>query len=242
MNALSFLIDIFHLIVIMSLESLKGMKYRVMLINISLAVMANTVSVFLSWYNFFHFNITAGQQALKILTNMVVASANFLGYVVFLVASIQKYLAICRPISYQSSSFVKHLPVTFELEWTHVVLVDVFLSLMEMLLPFQQSGAEEFYIAQMLVLSIPPNLLTDILLFNVFRQPISVLLWHVMDIWALQVICCTSQAWHQLHSVRRPQNLISSRQAPLCKGLYSFSWMSWCCAHNFLHALSSSWL
>ena len=176
MNALSFLIDIFHLIVIMSLESLKGMKYRVMLINISLAVMANTVSVFLSWYNFFHFNITAGQQALKILTNMVVASANFLGYVVFLVASIQKYLAICRPISYQSSSFVKHLPVTFELEWTHVVLVDVFLSLMEMLLPFQQSGAEEFYIAQMLVLSIPPNLLTDILLFNVFRQPISVLL------------------------------------------------------------------
>mgnify|MGYP001794490066 CR=1 FL=1 len=34
---------------------------------------------------------------------MMMASANYIRYQVILVASIQKYLAICKPIRYQSS-------------------------------------------------------------------------------------------------------------------------------------------
>ena len=170
-NTLSLLINISHLVVIMRLESLKGMPYRIILINISLIDIANTLvmAVFYSCYDFFLFNLTTGQPALKIFIYVLVTSVNYMGYYVFLVASIQKYLAICRPISYQSSSFVKNLPVSFALAWTYVLLVSVFLPLMEMLMPFQQSGADNFSIVQMLFLSIPPNITAGILLFKVFR-------------------------------------------------------------------------
>ena len=55
MNAISFLIDIFHLSVITHPESLKRMQYHTILINIFLADVSNTliVRVFHSCYDFF---------------------------------------------------------------------------------------------------------------------------------------------------------------------------------------------
>ena len=111
MNVISFLINIFHLSVITCLESLKGTQYRTILINISLADMTNTliVAVFNSCYDFFiyNFNPVTAEPALRIPINMLMLSANDMDHHVFLVARIQKYLAICKPISYQSSSFIK---------------------------------------------------------------------------------------------------------------------------------------
>ena len=110
-NVISFLINIFHLSVIIRLESVKGMQYRTILINVSPADMTNTliVAVFNSCYDFFiyNFNPVTAEPALRIPINMLMLSANDMDHHVFLVARIQKYLAICKPISYQSSSFIK---------------------------------------------------------------------------------------------------------------------------------------
>ena len=45
MNAISFLVNIFHLSVTTRLETLKGTQYRTIIINISLANMSNTLIV-----------------------------------------------------------------------------------------------------------------------------------------------------------------------------------------------------
>mgnify|MGYP001794085694 CR=1 FL=1 len=169
MNVISFLINIFHLSVITRLESLKGMQYRTILINISLADMTNTliVGVFHSCYDFFFYNFAAGEPVLKIPINVMMASANYIGYYVFLVASVQKYLAICRPISYQSSSLIKRLPIAFVVAWMYVFVVTFSLAVTEDL--FSWSEMEGFRIDRMVLLSIPPNLITGVLLAKVYR-------------------------------------------------------------------------
>ena len=169
MSAISFLINIFHLSVITRLENLKGMQYRTILINISLADITNTfiVGVFHSCYDFFYYNFTAGEQVLKIPINAIMVSANYTGYHMILVASIQKYLAICRPTSYQSSSFVKRLPIVFALAWMYVFLVTFSFSVAVDLLSLSEK--EGFRIDRMIVLTIPPNMITVILLAKVYR-------------------------------------------------------------------------
>ena len=173
MNAISFLINIFHLSVATRLESLKGMQYRTILINISLADMTNTLSmaVFNSCYDFFlfNFNYVAAEPALGITINTLMSFTNYIGYHVFLVASIQKYLAICRPMSYQSSPFVKRLPIVFALAWIYVLLLNLVFPVMETLAPFLWPWTEEIRMVQTVLLSIPPNLLTALLLVKVHR-------------------------------------------------------------------------
>ena len=173
MNAISYLINIFHLIVITRLESLKGTQYRTILINISLADLVNTLTmaVFYSCYDFFIsiFDYVDTEPALRIPINTLVLFANYIGYHVFFVASIQKYLAICKPISYQSSPFVKRLPVVFTLAWIYVLLLNLVFPVMETLSPILLSLTGEFRMAQAVLLSIPPNIITGVLLVKVYR-------------------------------------------------------------------------
>ena len=173
MNAISFLINIFHLIVITCLESLKGTQYRHILINISLADMINTLvmAVFYSCYDFFIyiFEYADEASALRIPINTLVLFVNYVGYHVFLVASIQKYLAICKPISYQSSPFVKRLPIVFVLAWIYVFLLNLVFPLMEMLASILLSREDKTRMAQAVLLSIPPNIITGVLLVKVYR-------------------------------------------------------------------------
>ena len=170
-NTISFLINLFHLSVITRLESLKGTRYRHILINISLADMANTliVTVFHSCYDFFLFNYVAGEPALRLPINSLMNSTNYISYYVFLVASIQKYLAICRPINYQSSFFVKRLPIAFVLAWIYVFSINISFSSFETLSSFPWAKTEEFGIAKMVFLSVPPNVITGVLLIAVYR-------------------------------------------------------------------------
>ena len=166
-NTISFFINIFHLAVITRLDSLKGTQYRLILINISLSDMANTlvVAVFYSCHNVFLKNFLDGEPALKIPIDTMMTSANYIGYHVFLVASIQKYLAICKPIAYRTSSFVNRLPAPFALSWTYIVLVNLSFCLGEVL--FSGSQKEKFQVIRTVLLSIPPNVLTGILLTKV---------------------------------------------------------------------------
>ena len=172
-NAISFLINIFHLSVITRLESLKGTQYRTILINISLADMTNTliVAVFNSCYDLFiyNFNHVTAEPALRIPINTLMSFANYIGYHVFLVASIQQYLAICRPISYQLSSFVERLPVVFALAWIYVLLLSLIFFAMETLAPFLWPWIGPIRLAKIVLLSIPPNVVTGILLVKVYR-------------------------------------------------------------------------
>ena len=171
MNTISFLINIFHLSVITRLETLKGTQYRTILINISLADLVNTlmVAVLYPCYDFSLFTILAGKPAMKIVINVVVNTANYIGYHIFLVASIQKYLAICRPTTYQSSPFVKRLPLVFAMAWIYVFLANTLFSLMKTLSPLLWLQSAHFRIVQIGFFSIPPNLITSILLIKVYR-------------------------------------------------------------------------
>ena len=173
MNAISFIINIFHLIVITRLESLKGTQYRHILINISLADLVNTLmmAVFYSCYDFFIyiFDYVDAEPALRVPVNTLVLFANYIGYHVFLVASIQKYLAICKPTSYQSSPFIKRLPVVFALAWIYVLLLNLVFPVMEALAPSLLLWADKIRMAQAVLLSIPPNIITGVLLFKVNR-------------------------------------------------------------------------
>ena len=175
-NVISSLINVLHLHVITHLETLKGTQYRTIsqyLISISLADMTNTliVAVFNSSDDFFiyHFIDIATEPALRISINTLMLFANYLGYHVFLVASIQKYLTICKPTRYQSSPFVKQLPVAFALAWIYVLLLNLVFPVMETLAPVLWSWTEEIRMAHIVLLSIPPNLLTAVLLIKVYR-------------------------------------------------------------------------
>ena len=92
MNVISLLVNIFHLSIISSLDSLKRTRYRCVLINISLADITNVISVaiFYSCYSFFLFNFVMGKPILKVSINFEIGFGNYISYHIFVVGSVQK--------------------------------------------------------------------------------------------------------------------------------------------------------
>ena len=101
-NLISFVINSFHLCTVSRLETLKGTKYRCILINVILADITNTIgmAIFYSCNEFILVNYMRGAPELRIPISMMMFISNYISFHVFLVASIEKYLAICKPFSY----------------------------------------------------------------------------------------------------------------------------------------------
>lgn len=172
MNIFSLLINIFHLSIISSLKSLKGMRYRCVLINISLADITNVISIgiFYSCYSFFIFNMVKGEPIVGIPIDIGVKFSNYISFHVFVVASMQKYLAICRPHKYQSYFIIKRMPAVFALTWLYLLLMTTSFSLMSSLTLFSWVETTEFEMFQLSLISILPNLISIILLTQVYRE------------------------------------------------------------------------
>ena len=124
MSLISLLVNILHLFVLSRLQSLKGTKYRYILYNISCADIVNTISVayMYSCYDTHFVIYMAGELSIRIPVNVLMSLGNYIAFFVFMVASTEKYLAICKPYSYQSSIIVKRLPVVFAMAWLFVLI------------------------------------------------------------------------------------------------------------------------
>ena len=171
-NVISFLINSLHLCIISQLEALKGTQYRFVLMNIALAdIVIGIVSVmFFSCYDFFIFNYAAGEPELRIPLMIVIIFLNYISFHVFLVASIEKYVAICKPFSYQSSMIVTRLPVVFAIVWLYIFTSGTVTTVIEVLdlIPWLDDlGMAAF---RTTIFAIIPNLLSAILLIKVYGE------------------------------------------------------------------------
>ena len=170
-NIISLLVNIFHLSVISSLESLKRTRYHCVLINISLADITNVISVaiFYSCYSFIYFNYRVGEPILKVPLTFELTFGNYISYSVFVVASVQKYLAICRPHNYQSSFLIRRMPAVFVMAWLYVLCVTLSYSVITSLNSSPWVKTAEFTMIQLSLLAAVPNLISIILLTKVYR-------------------------------------------------------------------------
>ena len=171
-NVISFLINSLHLCIISQLETLKGTQYRCVFINVALADIVNTVitAVFFTCYDFFTFNYAFGEPELRIPLIIVVLLSNYTSFHVFLVASVEKYLAICKPFSYESSIFVTKLPKVFAIVWLYIFTFGVVTTVIEVLFPVPWLSDLGMVIFRTTISAAAPNLLSGILLIKVYVE------------------------------------------------------------------------
>ena len=169
-NGISLLINCFHLFIISQLETLKGTKYRCVLINIALADIVNTsvTAAMFTCYDFFAMNYGHGEPELRIPIMIMVVLSNYIGFQVFVVASVEKYLAICKPFGYESSTFIRRLPMHFALVWLYMFSLGAVVSLMETLNIMMNNSV--MAVLQTMLFAIAPNLLSGTLLVKVYRE------------------------------------------------------------------------
>ena len=171
-NIISLLVNIFHLSIVSSLEPLKQTQYRCVLINVSMADIVNVISVatFYSCYRFFIFQFVAGEPFLRIHIYFQISFGNYISYHVFVVASVQKYLAICRPLRYQSHCLIRRMPAVFAMTWLYVFLLNLLSSLSASLCPFPWVQSLEFLMLRLVLFAVIPNLISIVLLTKVYRE------------------------------------------------------------------------
>ena len=172
MNVISLLINSFHLCIISRLETLKGTKYRCVLINIVLADITNTMAMalFYSCYDFVLANYMHGEPEVRIPMSVSILISNYISFHVFLVASMEKYLAICKPFSYQSSVLVKWLPLNFVIVWLYVFSLGTIVSLINVLNLIPGMGNLENTVLRTAVFAVAPNLVSSTLLVKVYKE------------------------------------------------------------------------
>ena len=172
MNMISLLFNIFHLIVLSRLQSLKGTKYRYILYNISLADIVSIISVayLYSCYDANLMIFITGKLGARIPLNVFLGLGNYTAYFVFMVASAEKYLAICKPYSYQSSIIVRRLPVWFAMAWLFVLtaLTLSFVAMSHSTAPWVRGW--QWTVLTLIVMAAFPSTVSIVLLTSVCKE------------------------------------------------------------------------
>ena len=151
-----------HLSIVWRLDSLKGTPYRYVLIKIALADMCHTarVGVFRICDHFYAFYMVAGELGVRI----TLLAASYISYHIFLIAGVQKYLAIFKPISNQSSIISWRLPAVFISVWLYVVVICASFSAIDIL----YDSPSWFIPLQSFILTIIPNFTSSCPLINIY--------------------------------------------------------------------------
>ena len=171
-NVLSLVINTFHLVILLRLESLRGTKYRHVLINLSLADIVNVIGIasFYSCYNRSVDNYISGELSVRLPFTMFLIPATYASFPIFLVASAEKYLAICKPYSYQSSIIVRRLPVVFAMAWLFIFTTSTSLAMVVTHSTAPWVNGWQFRMLETMALAVFPNTVTIVLLANVGRE------------------------------------------------------------------------
>ena len=170
-HTISLLVNIFHVAVLSRLESLRGKKYRWILINLSLADMSYVISMGSLYlcYDVNMFTFLAGEPILRIPWRIPILHSTYISYFIFLVASVEQYLAICKPYSYQSSIIVRRLPAVFAVAWLFVSIISTCVAIMNQSSPFWTRNWQ-FTVLQVMILAVAPNVVSATLLINVGKE------------------------------------------------------------------------
>ena len=171
-NVMAFVINCFHLWIISRLRTLKGTRYRCVLINLALADIVNGLhmAAFYGCYKFFMTNFARGEPELRIPIAITLFMRNYISLHVFSLASMEKYLAICKPFSYDSSLIVRRLSVNFVIVWLYVFSLSTIFAVVEALdlIPWMTSMGMTVF--RTTVFGVAPSLLSGALLIKVYRE------------------------------------------------------------------------
>ena len=171
-NVIAFVINCLHLGIISQLRTLKETPYRCVLINLALADIVNGVcmAAFYGCYKFFVTNFARGEPELRIPIAITLFTRNYISFHVFALASMEKYLAICKPFSYESSVIVRRLPVNFIIVWLYVFSLSTVFAIVEALDLIPWMTNLRITVLRTSVIAVAPSLLSGTLLIKVYRQ------------------------------------------------------------------------
>ena len=116
-NGVSMVINIIHLITIAAMEYLKGLPYRWILVHITLADIGSALTLTATY------TCLPGLVLISKLTPNIqplpalVAWPQYTSYWIFLIAFIERYYGICRPLLYSASTFKRYLAWILALTW-----------------------------------------------------------------------------------------------------------------------------
>ena len=112
LNAASILINILHLVVLSSLQSLRDKSYRTLLISLCTVDIWCSVSMLLAT-NCALRTFLSASAPLPTLWNLIICilleSGSCVRFLVHCLSSFERYLAVCKPFSHRLSMFVRHL-------------------------------------------------------------------------------------------------------------------------------------
>ena len=125
----AFVVNLLHLIVLTRLAPLIKRPYCHILIHITLGdvVLAMTTAIYYSFLPYFLINPTneyGVPHGLKfVFSTGSVFIPLFMSYWIFVFASVEQYFAICQPMRYETSSYVKKLPWILWTGWLVIFLL-----------------------------------------------------------------------------------------------------------------------
>ena len=121
------MLNIFHLVVLLKLPSLRRTSNQAVLVHITLSDIAIAVTrmvYYVCFPYFFHLSHES-TPANHVIGQSILESTNLIGYFVFLFGSVEKFYAFCQPLRYRSSTVVGNLHVCLSLSWIFVLAVTI---------------------------------------------------------------------------------------------------------------------
>ena len=126
---LAFTVNVLHLVILTQLKTLTKKPYRHILIHITLGDMFTslTTSIYYTFLSYFFLpsvNEYSVPYGFKYLASTgLVFFPLFTCYWIFVFASIEQYYAICQPMKYETSSYIKKLPWILWAGWLMTFLM-----------------------------------------------------------------------------------------------------------------------
>ena len=116
LSSLSLLINIFHLVIIGKMKSLKDRPYKLILIHITLGDIGTALTLIPVYACPPILSLTDRITGVQLMA-FVVSYPLYTTHWIFVVASMEQYYRICRPFQYEASTFVKKLSLILISTW-----------------------------------------------------------------------------------------------------------------------------
>ena len=116
LSSFSLLINIFHLVIISKMKSLKDRPYKLILIHITLGDICTALTLIPVYACPPILALTYRITGVRLMAS-IVACPLYTTHWIFVVASMEQYYRICRPFQYETSTFVKKLSLVLMSTW-----------------------------------------------------------------------------------------------------------------------------
>ena len=171
-SSVAMLVNMAHLFIIMRIKILKGLAYRHVLINITLAdiLTCGSMAGFFTCFNDLMPARAKGEPVKRIPLAIMINMSNYISYYIFLAGSVEKYIAICKPFKYHSSVFIERLPTMFGLAWLFTFLLAIIRAITVVLSPSNFISNPMFQLGTLVIISLTTASITIYLLSKVYLE------------------------------------------------------------------------